>query len=153
MRMTLWYLKLCSAVAEGDIGRVFEVIKALFNSKSHDFEIKHLSEPVGLNISEIISLREHFPGLFGLKMNGRKHREAHSGFRVWTESGISGGQRIQPGNVSLEEGHPQNLSRPELAGEASPDYSEVEVDVLSCPITTVEGVMGVDNFITGLPTA
>ncbi|KAK6995701.1 hypothetical protein R3P38DRAFT_2800870 [Favolaschia claudopus] len=28
MRMTFWYLELCSAVAEGDIGRVFEVIKA-----------------------------------------------------------------------------------------------------------------------------
>ncbi|KAK6995693.1 hypothetical protein R3P38DRAFT_3329936 [Favolaschia claudopus] len=29
MRMTFWYLELCSAVAEGDIGRVFEVIKLL----------------------------------------------------------------------------------------------------------------------------
>jgi hypothetical protein len=31
MWMTLWYLELCSAVAEGDIGCVFEVIKARFN--------------------------------------------------------------------------------------------------------------------------
>ncbi|KAJ7747542.1 hypothetical protein B0H16DRAFT_1320335 [Mycena metata] len=27
MRVTLWYLELCAAIAEGDIGRVFEVIK------------------------------------------------------------------------------------------------------------------------------
>ncbi|KAJ7261191.1 hypothetical protein C8J57DRAFT_1134546, partial [Mycena rebaudengoi] len=29
IRMTFWYLELCSATAEGDIGRVFEVIKLL----------------------------------------------------------------------------------------------------------------------------
>ncbi|KAK6988770.1 hypothetical protein R3P38DRAFT_2572817, partial [Favolaschia claudopus] len=144
MRMTFWYLELCSAVAEGDIGRVFEVIKAgllrfsfwgagstnygnellelacnflyewsedlrftvlenylvnpsgligywleldllqehfnfwikvLFNSKSHDFDSHHLSEGVGLNISGISRLRERFPGLFGLKKNGQKHRD------------------------------------------------------------------------------
>ncbi|KAJ7736001.1 hypothetical protein B0H14DRAFT_3097558 [Mycena olivaceomarginata] len=116
MQMTFWYLEICAATAEGDIGRVFEVIKllrfsfwgagstnygsellelacnflyewsdnlrnaghwfeldllqehfnfwikALFNSKSHDFDSKHLSEAVGLNISGISSLREHFPG-------------------------------------------------------------------------------------------
>lgn len=27
MRTSLWYLEMCSAIAEGDIGRVFEVIK------------------------------------------------------------------------------------------------------------------------------
>ena len=27
MRVTLWYLELCAATAEGDIGRVFEIIK------------------------------------------------------------------------------------------------------------------------------
>lgn len=27
IRMTFWYLEMCSATAEGDIGRVFEVIK------------------------------------------------------------------------------------------------------------------------------
>ncbi|KAJ7183811.1 hypothetical protein C8R46DRAFT_1308852, partial [Mycena filopes] len=142
MRMTFWYLELCAATAEGDIGRVFEVIKllrfsfwgagstnygnellelacnflyewsddlrltvlenylvnptgkrgywfeldllqehfnfwikALFNSKSHDFDSKHLAEAVGLNISGISSLRERFPGLFGLKKNGGKHRD------------------------------------------------------------------------------
>ncbi|KAJ7307866.1 hypothetical protein DFH08DRAFT_944472 [Mycena albidolilacea] len=106
-------------------------IKALFNSKSHDFDSKHLSEAVGLNISGISSLREHFPGLFGLKKNGQKHRDAKvnddinrlgAHFRaehiLVFESGrnqayISGCQRIQPGDVRLEEGHPQNLSRPD----------------------------------------
>ncbi|KAH7867816.1 uncharacterized protein C8R40DRAFT_1063573 [Lentinula edodes] len=29
MRTSLWYLEMCSAIAEGDIGRVFEVIKVL----------------------------------------------------------------------------------------------------------------------------
>ena len=27
MRQTFWYIEFCSAVAEGDIGRVFEIIK------------------------------------------------------------------------------------------------------------------------------
>lgn len=27
IRMTFWYLEMCAAVAEGDIGRVFEIIK------------------------------------------------------------------------------------------------------------------------------
>ncbi|KAJ7245530.1 hypothetical protein C8J57DRAFT_1679531 [Mycena rebaudengoi] len=29
MRVTLWYMELCAAIAEGDIGRVFEVLKLL----------------------------------------------------------------------------------------------------------------------------
>ncbi|KAK6966697.1 hypothetical protein R3P38DRAFT_3466289, partial [Favolaschia claudopus] len=140
MRVTFWYMELCSATAEGDIGRVFEVIKVLrfsfwgahstnygnellelacnflyefsddlklavwnnylanpsgllghwleldllqehfnfwikrlFNSKSHDFDGRHLSEAVGLNIAGISKLRETFPGLFGLKRNGQRH--------------------------------------------------------------------------------
>lgn len=32
MRVTFWYLELCAATAEGDIGRVFEVIKVHLNS-------------------------------------------------------------------------------------------------------------------------
>ncbi|KAJ7689944.1 hypothetical protein B0H17DRAFT_1331568 [Mycena rosella] len=158
MRVTFWYLEVCAAIAEGDIGRVFEIIKAccpfgphiyltkhsqvlrfsfwgagstnygnellelacnflykwsddlwmtvlenylvnstgrighwfeldllqehfnfgiknLFNSKSHDFDGKHLSEAVGLNITGISSMRERFPALFGLKKNGQKHRK------------------------------------------------------------------------------
>ncbi|KAK7021545.1 hypothetical protein R3P38DRAFT_2533352 [Favolaschia claudopus] len=50
-------------------------IKVLFNSKSHDFDGKHLSEAVGLNIPGISKIREQFPGLFGLKKNGQKHRK------------------------------------------------------------------------------
>ncbi len=30
MRMTLWYLELCMATAEGDVGRVFEIFKVQF---------------------------------------------------------------------------------------------------------------------------
>ncbi|KAJ7069168.1 hypothetical protein C8F01DRAFT_1245377 [Mycena amicta] len=51
-------------------------IKHLFNSKSHDFDGKHLSEAVGLNIAGISRMRELFPGMFGLKCNGQKHRKA-----------------------------------------------------------------------------
>ncbi|KAJ7912856.1 hypothetical protein B0H13DRAFT_1874439 [Mycena leptocephala] len=78
MRVTFWYMDLCAATAEGDIGRVFEIIKIkrLFNSKSHDFDSKHLSEAVGLNIAGISKLRETFPGLFGLKQNGQQHKDA-----------------------------------------------------------------------------
>ncbi|KAJ6623852.1 hypothetical protein B0H10DRAFT_2328866 [Mycena sp. CBHHK59/15] len=143
MRVTLWYMEISAATAEGDIGRVFEVlkllrfsfwgahstkygnellelacnflyefsedlitavlnnylvnpsgrsghwfeldllqehfnfwIKRLFNSKSHDFDSKHLSEAVGLNIAGISKLREMFPGLFGLKQNGQRHKDA-----------------------------------------------------------------------------
>jgi hypothetical protein len=28
IQMTFWYLEMCAAIAEGDIGRVFEVLKA-----------------------------------------------------------------------------------------------------------------------------
>ncbi|KAJ7803474.1 hypothetical protein B0H14DRAFT_2613252 [Mycena olivaceomarginata] len=143
MRVTLWYIELCAATAEGDIGRVFEVlklllfsfwgagstnygnellelacnflyeysdalkiavlnnylvnlsgrvghwlpldllqehfnfwIKRLFNSKSHEFDSKHLSERVGLNIGGISDLREKFPGLFRLNRNGQRHTDA-----------------------------------------------------------------------------
>ncbi|KAJ6557658.1 hypothetical protein B0H19DRAFT_867149, partial [Mycena capillaripes] len=30
IRMTFWYLKMCAAIAEGDIGRVFEVLRFSF---------------------------------------------------------------------------------------------------------------------------
>ncbi|KAF7341573.1 hypothetical protein MSAN_02054300 [Mycena sanguinolenta] len=143
IRMTFWYLEMCAAIAEGDIGRVFEVlkvlrfsfwgagstnygnemlelacnflydfppalqyavlnnylvnttgllghwleldllqehfnfwIKRLFNSKSHDFDSKHLSEAVGLNIHGISSIRDRFPSIFGFKKNHGKHKKA-----------------------------------------------------------------------------
>ncbi|KIM45745.1 hypothetical protein M413DRAFT_24877 [Hebeloma cylindrosporum] len=143
MRVTFWYLEICAAIAEGDIGRVFEVlkllrfsfwgagatnygnellelacnflleypddlktavlnnylvnssglpgnwyeldllqehfnfwIKRLFNSKSHDFDARHLSEAVSLNISGFSTLRDRFPGLFGSKKNRYHHTDA-----------------------------------------------------------------------------
>ncbi|KAF8231490.1 hypothetical protein L208DRAFT_1459229 [Tricholoma matsutake] len=75
--ITFWYLKMCAAAAEGDIGHIFEIIKTailnnylvnpsglhghwleldllqehfnfwikqLFNSKSHDFDARHLAK-------------------------------------------------------------------------------------------------------------
>ncbi|KAJ3765120.1 hypothetical protein FB446DRAFT_655696 [Lentinula raphanica] len=124
LRTTMWYLEICAAIAEGDIGRVFEVIKILrfsfwgtgstnygnemlelacnfiyeftpelvtaifenylvntsnleghwfeldllqehfnfwikrlFNSKSHDFDSRHLAECVSLNIQGLSALR------------------------------------------------------------------------------------------------
>lgn len=51
-------------------------IKRLFNSKSHDFDGKHLSEAVGLNIHGFSALRDRFPGLFGIKKAQGNHRDA-----------------------------------------------------------------------------
>ncbi|KAJ6481317.1 hypothetical protein C8R47DRAFT_1186616 [Mycena vitilis] len=244
MRVTFWYLELCAAIAEGDIGRVFEVIKVLrfsfwgagstnygnellelacnflyewsedlrftvlenylvnptgrighwlpldllqehfnfwikvlFNSKSHDFDGKHLSEAVGLNIPGISKLRERFPGLFGLKKNGQKHRDTvavddinrlGTHFRnehiLQWESG-----RNQPyvvGNEFAEGVHTLNdgtlktfLARTMSGGPvhvedpASANQSSTEVEEPPCPITVIEGIMDVGEFITGLPAA
>lgn len=51
-------------------------IKRLFNSKSHDFDGKHLSEAVSLNIGGFSMLRDRFPGLFGAKKNSHHHSPA-----------------------------------------------------------------------------
>ncbi|KAJ7648322.1 hypothetical protein DFH06DRAFT_997294 [Mycena polygramma] len=236
MRMTFWYLEMCAAVAEGDIGRVFEVIKllrfsfwgagstnygnellelacnflyewsdelritvlenylvnpagrighwleldllqehynfwikALFNSKSHDFDSNHLSEGVGLNISGISSLRERFPGLFGLKKNGQKHRDikaiddinklgAH--FRaehiLVFESGRNQAYQVQNDfalGMSMLKGKTlKTFLERTLAGEKPLREEEVEVDVPPCPVRSFDGVTGIDTFITGLAT-
>ncbi|CAK5272580.1 unnamed protein product [Mycena citricolor] len=143
LRMTFLYMEMCSAVAGGDIGRVFEVIKVLqfsfwgagstnygnellelacnflyefppelmeavlnnylvntlglpghwleldllqehhnfwikrlFNSKSQDFDSKHLSEAVSLNIHGFSELRKSFPETFGLKPNSGIHAKS-----------------------------------------------------------------------------
>ncbi|KAJ7306175.1 hypothetical protein DFH08DRAFT_976105 [Mycena albidolilacea] len=135
IRMTFWYLEMCSAIAEGDIGRVFEVIKvlrfsfwgagstnygnemlelacnflnailnnylvnttgllghwleldllqehydfwikSLFNSKSHSFDSKHLSEAVSLNIHGFSAIRDQFPRVFGFKKNQGTHKNS-----------------------------------------------------------------------------
>ncbi|KAL0574504.1 hypothetical protein V5O48_007454 [Marasmius crinis-equi] len=140
LRMTFWYLEMCAGISEGDIGRVFAIIKLLrfsfwgvgstnyanelleqacnflcdfpedlvtailnnylvntsglpgkwfeldllqehlnfwlkrlFNSKSHEFDSRHLSEAVGLNIWGFSSLREHVPRMFGVRGNAGKH--------------------------------------------------------------------------------
>lgn len=52
-------------------------IKRLFNSKSHDFDAKHLSEAVGLNIRGFSAFRDRFPGLFGVKRNTHHHTYAN----------------------------------------------------------------------------
>ncbi|KAK7046097.1 hypothetical protein VNI00_007098 [Paramarasmius palmivorus] len=142
LRVTFWYLEMCAAIAEGDIGRVlvimkllrysfwgagstnygnellelacsfliefpqnlieaimnnwlvntsgkaghwFELdllqehfnfwIKRLFNSKSHDFDSKHLSEAVSLNIGGIGRLREVVPQMFNIKRNWSSHTD------------------------------------------------------------------------------
>ncbi|KAJ6544427.1 hypothetical protein B0H19DRAFT_1380669 [Mycena capillaripes] len=240
MGVTFWYLELCAAIAEGDIGRVFEIIKvlrfsfwgagstgygnellelacnflyewsedlrltvlenylvnptgkighwleldllqehfnfwikALFNSKSHDFDGKHLSEAVGLNIAGISKLREHFPGLFGLKKNGQKHRDvvavddinrlgAH--FRQehileW-ESGRDQpyvvGNEFSEGVHTLDSGTLKAfLARTMSGGDVHVNdlesNGEEEEDLEPpCPATVIEGVMDLGKFITGL---
>ncbi|KAF7372949.1 hypothetical protein MSAN_00502000 [Mycena sanguinolenta] len=243
MRVTFWYLELCAGIAEGDIGRVFEVIKllrfsfwgagstnygnellelacnflyewsdplrltvlenylvnptgqighwleldllqehfnfwikALFNSKSHDFDGKHLSEAVGLNITGISKLRERFPGLFGLKRNGQKHRKntvlddinrlgAH--FRQnhileW-ESGRNQpyvvGDEFAEGIHVLSSGTLKAfLARTTSGGDVQlesldTDDSDEDLEQPPCPATVIDGVMDVDEFISGVPTA
>lgn len=145
-------------------------IKALFNSKSHDFDSKHLSEAVGLNISGISSLRERFPGLFGLKKNGGKHREVRvsddinrlgAHFReehilVW-EAGRSHpyqvGNEFSAGMTVLKGGQLQKFLERTLAGDDTPE-NEMEdgAELPTCPITVVEGSMEVNEFITGAPS-
>jgi hypothetical protein len=47
IRMTFWYLEMCAAIAEGDIGRVFEVLKAW---ASFIFECLHANPFAGFAI-------------------------------------------------------------------------------------------------------
>ncbi|KAJ7116291.1 hypothetical protein C8R46DRAFT_1264083 [Mycena filopes] len=241
MRVTFWYMELSAATAEGDIGRVFEVIKLLrfsfwgagstnygnellelacnflyefsedlitavlnnylvnpsgrrghwleldllqehfnfwikrlFNSKSHDFDSKHLSEAVGLNIAGISKLRETFPGLFGLKQNGQRHKDAstaHDINRLGThlrkhhileyEAG-----RDQPYQVSNEFGAGHSkllggqldifLTRTAGGGSATEDDDDVIPpsegplpEFPANPVSVCDGVMDVGEFITG----
>ncbi|KAJ6626497.1 hypothetical protein B0H10DRAFT_2429883 [Mycena sp. CBHHK59/15] len=51
-------------------------IKRLFNSKSHSFDSKHLSEAVGLNTHGFSAIRDQFPGIFGFKKTDGTHRKA-----------------------------------------------------------------------------
>ncbi|KAK7025401.1 hypothetical protein VNI00_016038 [Paramarasmius palmivorus] len=82
LRVTFWYLELCAGIAEGDIGRVLEIIKEhfnfwikrLFNSKSMDFDSKYLSEMVSLNIGGFQSVRDAIPKMFGIKRSGSEHK-------------------------------------------------------------------------------
>ncbi|KAJ6572246.1 hypothetical protein B0H19DRAFT_1231773 [Mycena capillaripes] len=61
----------------GPASRALQLLdKASFNSKSHDFDSKHLAEAVGLNIHGISSIRDRFPGIFGFKKNQGKHKDA-----------------------------------------------------------------------------
>ncbi|KAJ7195396.1 hypothetical protein C8J57DRAFT_1738619 [Mycena rebaudengoi] len=240
MRVTFWYLELCAAIAEGDIGRVFEVIKLLrfsfwgagstnygnellelacnflyewsedlrftvlenylvnaigkighwfeldllqehhnfwiknlFNSKSHDFDGKHLSEAVGLNITGISTLRERFPGLFGLKNNGQFHRKVsvhddinrlgshyHRDHTMWWESGrdqaFQVGSEFAEGATVLASGtlitflSRTSRGRPINPEDALPEDGPTEPP---CPTTVIEGVMGLPHFITGIPAA
>ncbi|KAF7371359.1 hypothetical protein MSAN_00772000 [Mycena sanguinolenta] len=243
MRVTFWYLELCAGIAEGDIGRVFEVIKllrfsfwgagstnygnellelachflyewsdplrltvlenylvnptgrighwleldllqehfnfwikALFNSKSHDFDGKHLSEAVGLNITGISKLRERFPGLFGLKKNGQKHRNITpfddinrlgTHFREnhileW-ESGRNQpyvvGDEFAEGVHVLSSGTlkaffgTHYLWRDVQLDPLDADNSNEDLEQPPCPATVIEGVMEVNEFISGVPAA
>ncbi|KAK7000493.1 hypothetical protein R3P38DRAFT_3617514 [Favolaschia claudopus] len=236
MRVTFWYMELCAATAEGDIGRVFEVllrfsfwganstnygnellelacsflyefsddlkiavwnnylvnpsgllghwleldllqehfnfwIKRLFNSKSHDFDGKHLSEAVGLNIAGISKLRETFPGLFGLKRGGQRHTNASTVHDINKLGGHFRNHHIleyeagrdQPyvvknefgaGHAKLLEGQLAiflnrtagggsiHVSEDELVSSSLPEYP-------ATPVTVCEGVIDVGAFITG----
>lgn len=148
-------------------------IKRLFNSKSHEFDSKHLSERVGLNIGGISDLREKFPGLFGLKRNGQRHTDATTihdinqlGFHfrrnhiLEYEAG-----RNQPYVVSNEfgAGHSKLLSgqlatflartadgESATGSEEEPILSQEEsaLELPAAPVTLSEGVLDLGVFIT-----
>ncbi|KAJ7085341.1 hypothetical protein C8R43DRAFT_1142534 [Mycena crocata] len=236
MHVTLWYMELCAATAEGDIGRVFEVlkllrfsfwgtgstnygnellelacnflyeysddlkiavlnnylvnpsgragfwlaldllhynfwIKVLFNTKSHDFDSKHLADRVGLNIAGISDLREKFPGLFGLQRNGQRHTDTSTvhdinrlgvHFRKNHILEYEAG-RNQPYTVKNEFGLGYSklvngqlkifLERTASGGSATgtkEEPSEVPAaEFPATPVTMVEGVLDLAPFITG----
>lgn len=150
-------------------------IKALFNSKSHDFDGKHLSEAVGLNIPGISKMRERFPGLFGLKKNGQNHRNIAAiddinrlglHFReehiLQWESGRNQpyvvGNEFAEGVSTLSNGTLKNfLARTTSGGSVQVEGSDGDSDngeddgleQPPCPSTFIEGVLGLGEFITG----
>jgi hypothetical protein len=147
-------------------------LKRLFNSKSHDFDAKHLSEAVGLNIRGFSSLRDIFPGLFGLKKTGQHHTDASTSDDIDTLGAHFRSDRIltfspgrdQPYQVKdefaegfniLSGGQLQTfLQRTMKDGpgidEGNMDITMDDVEYLpTSPVTLSNGVMGVSQFITG----
>ncbi|KAJ6549419.1 hypothetical protein DFH09DRAFT_617961 [Mycena vulgaris] len=242
MRVTFWYMELCAATAEGDIGRVFEVIKLLrfsfwgagstnygnellelacnflyefsddlvtavlnnylvnpsgrighwleldllqehfnfwikrlFNAKSHDFDSKHLSEAVGLNIAGISKLREVFPGLFGLQRNGQRHKDANTihdinklgihfrknhvlEYDAGRDQPYQVGNEFGVGHAKLLNGQLATFLARTAGGGSATGEEESEPDASAeptlpelpaTPVTVCEGVMDVGEFLTG----
>ncbi|KAF8174657.1 hypothetical protein K438DRAFT_1609227 [Mycena galopus ATCC 62051] len=238
MWVTLWYMELSLATAEGDIRHVFEVIKVLcfsfwgagstnygnellelacsflykfsanlittvlnnylvnpsgrighwleldllqkhfnfwikclFNAKSHDFDSKHLSKAVGLNITSISKLRETFPGLFRLKRNGQRHTDAStvhdinklsSHFRknhiLKYEAGCDQRYVVKnefgTGHAKLQEGQlaiflNRTAGGDSATGNENEPAASSEQEYPANPITVSEAVMDIGVFITG----
>ncbi|KAG8729813.1 hypothetical protein FRC10_003434 [Ceratobasidium sp. 414] len=78
MRDAFWYLKLASAIPEGDTGRVFEIIKehsnkaikTVFNSKNPEWDSRFLRNPVSVNIEGLSRLRASMIQFLGLQSSG-----------------------------------------------------------------------------------
>ncbi|KAJ7751677.1 hypothetical protein B0H16DRAFT_1317992, partial [Mycena metata] len=241
MRVTFWYMELCAATAEGDIGRVFEVIKLLrfsfwgagstnygnellelacnflyeysedlitailnnylanpsgrrghwleldllqehfnfwikrlFNSKSHDFDSKHLSEAVGLNIAGISKLRETFPGLFGLKQNGQRHKDASTvhdinrlgihyrknhilEYEAGRDQPYQVGNEFGAGHSKLLNGQLEIFLKRTVGGGSAAEDDNDTAPLLqgqvpefpANPVSVCDGVMDVGEFVTG----
>ncbi|TFK39190.1 hypothetical protein BDQ12DRAFT_698246 [Crucibulum laeve] len=211
MRMTFWYLEMCAATAEGDIGRVFEVVKllrfsfwgagstnygnellelacnflyefsddlctAVLNNylvnpsgrtgHCHDFDSKHLSEAIGLNIRGFSALREVFPSFFGLKHNSHHHTKAKTMNDIDSLAAhyradhiltfVAGHEFAEGYNVliagQLEIFKDRTLRDGPGMEEASPESREPDSDfnyMPTTPITISQGVTDAPEFISG----
>lgn len=154
-------------------------LKRLFNSKSLDFDGKHLSEAVGLNIRGFSSLRKIFPGLFGLKKNSPGHTPAKTADDLDALGVHYGADKIlsfvkhrhqdheiinefAEGFNILESGQLQTFLDRTTPDGPVPEDNALENDGLqdiggedyddyvpSAPITFVDGTINISVFVTG----
>lgn len=144
-------------------------IKRLFNSKSHDFDARHLAEAVSLNISRFSTLCDHFPGLFGAKKNSHQHTDASKrddidvlgvhyhhdkilSFISKCDQVYSVQDEFAAGYDILSGGQLCTFLDRTIGGEFNVDDSSFATEnddecVPGNPIILLNGVMGIDLFI------
>jgi hypothetical protein len=144
-------------------------IKRLFNSKSHDFDARHLAEAVSLNISGFSALRDRFLGLFGAKKNSHRHTDASKrddidalgvhyrhdkilSFISKRDQVYSVQDEFAAGYDILSGGQLRTFLDRTIGGEFNVDDSSLATEndderAPANPIISLNGVMGIDLFI------